>query len=107
MLSRQYNRKIEIYRKDTITDEYGGNTETDVLVKSIWAKIQTNAGNKFVNFGIQDFKNPVIFYVRGYKNNVNYTENYFVQYKGVKYFIKGMQNVNLEGMETAIYTDSE
>lgn len=104
---RQYNRKINIWRKDFVTDEFGGNVETNVLVKSIWAKITTNAGNKFVNFGIQDFKNPVIFAVRGRKNDIVYDENYHIEYKGVKYFIKGMQNVGIEDMETLIYTDSE
>lgn len=104
---RSYNRKINIYRKDFVTDEYGGNVETNVLVKSIYAKITTNAGNKFVNYGITDFKNPVIFSVRGRKNELKYTENYYIEYKGVKYFIKGMQDNFLEEMEYTIYVDSE
>lgn len=104
---RQYNRKINIYRKDFVTDEFGGLVETDVLVKSIFARITTNAGNKFVNFGIQDFKNPVIFAVRGRKNEITYDENYHIEYKGVKYFIKGMQDNLLEEMEFLIYVDSE
>lgn len=104
---RSYNRKINIYRKEFVTDEYGGNVETNVLVKSIYAKITTNAGNKFVNFGIQDFKNPVIFAVRGRKNEITYDENYHIEYKGVKYFIKGMQDNLLEAMEFLIYCDSE
>lgn len=107
MLARQYNRKINIYRKYFVTDEYGGNIETNVLIKSIWAKITTNAGNKFVNFGIQDFKNPVIFAVRGRKNEITYDENYHIEYKGVKYFIKGMQDNYLEELEYLIYCDGE
>ena len=103
---RSYNRKINIYRKEFVTDEYGGNVETNVLVKSIWAKITTNAGNKFVNFGIQDFKNPVIFAVRGRKNEITYNENYHIEYKGVKYFIKGIQDNMLEDLEFIIYADS-
>ena len=103
---RAYNRKINIYRKEFVTDEYGGNVETNILVKSIWAKITTNAGNKFVNFGIQDFKNPVIFAVRGRKNEITYNENYHIEYKGVKYFIKGMQENMLEDLEFIIYADS-
>ena len=106
MLSRQYNRKINIYRKEFVTDEYGGNIETNVLFKSIWAKITTNAGNKFVNYGISDFKNPVIFSVRGRKNDIVYDENYHIEYKGVKYFIKGMQDNMLEDLEFIIYADS-
>ena len=103
---RSYNRKINIYRKEFVTDEYGGNVETNVLVKSIWAKITTNAGNKFVNYGISDFKNPVIFSVRGRKNDIVYDENYHIEYKGVKYFIKGMQDNMLEDLEFIIYADS-
>ena len=103
---RSYNRKIFIYRKEFVTDEYGGNVETNVLVKSIWAKITTNAGNKFVNYGISDFKNPVIFSVRGRKNEITYNENYHIEYKGVKYFIKGMQDNMLEDLEFIIYADS-
>ena len=103
---RAYNRKINIYRKEFVTDEYGGNVETNVLVKSIWAKITTNAGNKFVNYGIQDFKNPVIFAVRGRKNEITYNENYHIEYKGVKYFIKGIQDNMLEDLEFIIYADS-
>lgn len=105
--ARSYNRLIEIWRKESTTNEYGSNIETDVLVKSIWAKIQTNAGTKFVNFGIQDFKNTVIFSVRGIKNDIDYNENYFIKYKGVHYFIKGMQDVGLESIERIIYADSE
>lgn len=104
---RSYNRKINVYRKDFVTDEYGGLVETDILVKGIWSKITTNAGNKFVNFGIQDFKNPVIFAVRGRKNEITYNENYHIEYKGVKYFIKGMQDNLLEELEYVIYCDSE
>lgn len=107
MLARQYSRKINIYRKESTTDEFGGLISTDVLVKYIWAKITTNAGNKFVNYGIQDFKNPVIFSVRGRKNEINYDENYHIEYKGVKYFIKGMQDNMLEEVEFLIYVDSE
>ena len=103
---RSYNRKINIYRKEFVTDEYGGNVETNVLVKSIWAKITTNAGNKFVNYGISDFKNPVIFSVRGRKNEITYNENYHIEYNGVNYFIKGMQDNMLEDLEFIIYADS-
>jgi len=104
---RSYNRNIQIYTKGFTDDGFGGQIASDILVKSIWAKIQTNAGNKFVNFGLSDFKNPVIFSVRGKKNVIVYDENYHIMYNGVKYFIKGMQDVNLEAMERLIYCDSE
>lgn len=107
MLAREYNRKIQIWRKEFITNEFGGIISNDVFVKSIWAKITTNAGTKFSDFGIQDFKNPVIFSVRGEKNVINYTENFYVKYNEVSYFIKGMENRGIDNMELNLLTDSE
>lgn len=105
MLSRHYERKINIYVKTSVPDGYGGQIASDELVKSIYAKVITNAGNKFVNFGIQDFKNPVIFSVRGKKNGFEYSENHFVKYKGKEFYIKGIQDYSLESQEISLYTD--
>ena len=107
MLSRKYNTKIAIYINEAVPDGYGGYTNEEVLVKSIWSNVETAKGSKFTDFGIADFKNPVIFQVRGYKNQIEFTENHFIKYKGVNYFVKGIEDVNLEGIELNIYADSE
>jgi SPP1 family predicted phage head-tail adaptor len=106
MLSREYNRKIAIYVKTFVSDGFGGQIASDVLVKSVWSKIQTNAGSKFINFGLSDFKNPAIFSVRGRKNKIVYTEKHFVKYKGQEYYIKGIENRLAEDMELNLYCDS-
>ena len=105
MLAREYNRPIEIWVKTFVSDEFGGQNESLQLVKKIWAKIGTNAGSKFVNYGIQDFKNPVVFYVRGKKNQFTFSENHFIKYQDIEYFIKGIENVGLDGMEFTILAD--
>lgn len=105
MLSRHYDRKINIYIKTFSDDGFGGQIASDKLVKSVFAKITTNAGNKFINYGIQDFKNPIIFSVRGKKNGINYTENNFVKYKGKEFYIKGIQDYSFEGQEINLYCD--
>lgn len=105
MLSRSYNRKIEIWLNSFTTNEFGSNIETQTLVKSVWAKVTTNAGNKFVNFGISDFKNPVIFSVRAKKNEITYTENHFIKYQGKEFYIQGTDNKSLEEMELNLYCD--
>lgn len=105
MLAREYNRLIEIWNKTHIPDGFGGNLPQDVFVKKVWAKITTNAGGKFVNFGIQDFKNPVVFSVRDKKNDVIYTENHFVKYRGKQFFIKGTEHKGLEQMELNLFCD--
>ena len=105
MLARQYNRLIEIWNKSHVPDGFGGNIPEDVFVKKVYAKITTNAGGKFSNFGIQDFKNPVVFSVRDKKNEIAYTENYFVKYQGKEFFIKGTEHKGLENMELNLLCD--
>ncbi len=107
MHARDYNRLIEVWLNVTSTDEYGGQITAPTLVKKVWAKVTTNAGNKFVNFGIQDFKNPAIFSVRAIKNGINYTENNFIKYQGQEFYIKGFDNKKLEGMELDIFADGK
>lgn len=106
MRGREYNRLIEVWLNESITDEFGGLITTETLVKSVWAKVKTNAGNKFVNFGIQEFVNPVVFSVRGVKNGFEYTENHFVKYQEKEFYIKGVQNNLLENMEIDLLTDT-
>ncbi|GEM_PF-5435325 len=105
MLAREYNRLIEIWIKTFIPDGFGGNLPQDVFVKKVFAKINTNAGNKFVNFGIQEFVNPVVFSVRDRKNDILFTENHFVKYKGKQLFIKGIDPKGLEQMELNLLCD--
>lgn len=105
MLAREYNRLIEIWKKEFSPDGFGGNLPTEVLVKKVFAKITTNAGNRFVNYGIQDFKNPVVFSVRDSKNGIVYDENYFVKYQGEDFFIKGTERKSFEGMELNLLCD--
>ena len=105
MISRKYTTKIAVWNTVDVPDGYGGFTNSEVLVKSIWAeKRTTGAGYKFRDFGLNDFKNPIIFSVRG-KNNLNITENHFIIYKGKKFQIKAIENVNFDGLEIIIYAD--
>lgn len=105
MIAREYNRLMEIWNKTHVSDGYGGYLPQDVFVKKIWAKITTNAGNKFVNFGIEKFVNPVVFSVRDKKNDVTYTENHFVKYQGKQFFIKGVDHKGLEQIELNLLCD--
>ncbi|ROI02939.1 head-tail adaptor protein [Chryseobacterium sp. G0240] len=105
MLAREYNRLIEIWHKIHVPDGYGGNLPSDEFVKKVYAKITTNAGSKFINFGIQDFKNPVVFSVRDKKNDISYSENHFVKYQGKEFFIKGTEHKGHENMELNLLCD--
>jgi SPP1 family predicted phage head-tail adaptor len=105
MLAREYNRLIEICKQEYLPDGYGGNLPTEVSIKKVYAKIKTNAGNKFQQFGISDFKNPVVFSIRGRKNEIVFNEHHFVKYQDKKFFIKGTENKSLEEMELNLLCD--
>lgn len=103
MIARSYNTKIDIYEFTEVDDGFGGFTNSENLVKSVWARIITRgSGSKFNDYGLNDFKNPVIFNIRG-KNNLDITEKHFVMYKGKKFLIRGIENVNFENIEINLY----
>lgn len=104
MRARRYTDVIDIYQKDKIDDGYGGTTPTDVFKFSKWAKVETQgSGNKFKEFGLNDFKNPVIFRVR--KGNNEIEESMFIRFQEKDFIVKGIENVNLENREINIFCD--
>lgn len=105
MLARHYDRKIEIYLKTFVDDGFGGQLASQVLMKKVWSSIKTKVGTKFVNFGIQDFKNPVIFSIRDKKNKIVFQENLFVIYQGKEFYIKGIEHLGFENMELNLYCE--
>ena len=106
MRGRGYDSKIEIWGKTEVSDGYGGYIPTETLIKSVWAgKESKGAGSNFQQFGLNNFKNPVIFRVRGKSNNINFTENSYIMYKGKRFEIKGIDDVNFDGLEFEIYAD--
>lgn len=105
MEARKYDRKIEIWKQTFVDDGYGGKLPEDVSVKSVWSMITTAQGSKFTAFGISDFKNPTIFQVRGKGFPTDFNENYFIQYQGKKYFVKGVDWCGCEGVDAKIYCD--
>lgn len=105
MIARKYQTKIQIKERQEVSDGFGGWVISEVTVKSIWANtITKGAGTRFIQYGLNDFKAPVIFSVRG-KNGLTFNEHHFIVYKGKKYEIKGIENVNLEGLEYNILCD--
>lgn len=107
MISRKYTTKIEIWQTVEVADGSGGYVPGEqVMQKRVWAGIRTNgAGFKFQQFGLNDFKNPVIFSIRA-KNNIDFNEKTFVIYKGHRYEVKGFEDKDLDSIEMIIYCDA-
>lgn len=106
-LARKYTTKIEIWQPTEVPDGSGGYVPGEpTMQKKVWAGIRTNgAGYKFQQFGLNDFKNPVIFSIRA-KNNINFSEKTFIVYKGQRYEVKGFEDRDLDNIEIVIYADA-
>ena len=106
MLARRYTKKIEIWIDVAEPDGFGGFTNVPTLVKKAWCEIATmGAGYKYQDNGLNDFKNPMTFRCR--KGSLTITEDNFIKYKGRIFIIKGIENVNLEGVEINILADEK
>lgn len=106
MKARSYTTKISIYNITEVPDGFGGYVNAPSLVRKVWAsKETTGAGYKFQQFGLNEIKSPVIFRVRGKKTLVNFNDDTFVEYKGKRYEIKGIEDVDLNSMEYNLYCE--
>ena len=104
MKARRYTDKIEIWESVSVADGVGGFTNEPMLLFSKWCSKSTQgAGFKFQQYGLNDFKNPVIFRIRKGDNVIN--EKMFIIFNGSKFIIKGIENVNLDNREVNIYCD--
>lgn len=105
MKGRQYSRQIAIYITLNDDDGYGGTTPDASNIKTVWAKVETvGAGRKFKDFGLNEFKNPVIFRIRN--TGIVFEVGMFIKYSGSDFFVKGIEKVDFEGRELNVFCDS-
>lgn len=101
MRSRRFTKKIQLWRTEIQTNEFGGNEATSGnLISSIWANLQTLDSLKFTDrdFGTVDFANSVKVTIRSNPNIViSYKTDYFI-YRNERYqltdrpFIKNFED---------------
>jgi len=104
MRARRYTDIIEIWESVEMPDGFGGFVLDPVKQFDKWAGIITKgSGFKFQQYGLNDFKNPVIFRIRKGDSIIN--EDMFVIFNGGKFIIKGIENVNLDNIEINLYCD--
>lgn len=91
MISRQYTRKIAIYKTTNVSDGYGGNTVTDVLIGSYWAEVKQNSSFKDNSIGKSDIKNNYSFKIRANSALTPDIDNLSIIYKGSKYVVNDLR----------------
>ena len=87
MISRQYTRKIAIYKTTDVPDGFGGNTVSDVLIGSYWAEVKQNSAFKDNSIGNSQIKNNFTFKIRTNANLENDIDNLSIIYNGKKYVV--------------------
>lgn len=91
MIARQYTRKIQIYKATTVSDGYGGNTVTDVLIGSFWAEVKQNTAFRDNSIGKSDIKNNYSFKIRANSNITIEMDNLSIIYRDKKYVVNDLR----------------
>ena len=91
MIARQYSRKIQIYKTTTVSDGFGGNTVTDVLIGSFWSEVKQNSAFKDNALGKTDMKNSYSFKIRANDNLTPDIDNLSIVYRGAKYVVNDIR----------------
>ena len=91
MISRQYTRKIAIYKTTDVSDGYGGNTVSDVLIGSYWAEVKQNSAFRDNSIGKSDIKNNYSFKIRANDDLNPDINNLSIVYRGDKYVVNDIR----------------
>ena len=100
MRGRGFNKKVEVWAIDQVSDGFGGYTIAETKISDSWAMVETLQPGKVNNvktFGLEDAQNAVLFTLRK-RNDLEYNEEiHFIKYRGRKFTIStAPANVNFE-----------
>ena len=111
-IGRKYQKRVQIYQVVSVADGYGGNLVEDTLITESWAEIKTVSNNsryvgRLTDLGITDPQSAIIVTMRQ-RNDITYNAvNQFLMYRGEKYIIQNLTNVNLQDNEIEIIAVKE
>ncbi len=71
MISRKYNRKIQIFKTTSTPDNFGGNDVSLVLIGSFWSEVKQLASNKDNSIGNVLTKTTYSFKIRANTQTIN------------------------------------
>ena len=102
MISRKYDRIIEMWITTTVSDGFGGNTVTTALDYTLWANVTTNNASRTNENGQNDNFVQVVFTIRNNPNlNISIKDN-FIKYNSVIYNIDSILNIDLDNIDIQI-----
>ena len=90
MRSRKYTKRVEVWQKTTVQNDFGGNTNNDVMLTSSWCNIKTaNNLSRSTDFGITDTNDTIVLTLRKRKDITYNSVNQYFMYRGYKYILQG------------------
>lgn len=102
MISRKYDKYIEMWITSNVGDGYGGNYVTTDLDYTLWANVTTNNASRTNENGQNDNLVQVVFTVRNNPNlNISIKDN-FIKYNNVIYNIDSVLNIDLNYIDIQI-----
>jgi hypothetical protein len=102
MISRKYDRIIEMWITTTVSDGFAGNTVTTALDYTLWANVTTNNASRTNENGQNDNFVQVVFTIRNNPNlNISIKDN-FIKYNNVIYNIDSVLNIDLDNIDIQI-----
>lgn len=102
MESRKYTKKVEIWGVVSVPDGFGGYVGQETLIAKKWTNIQTKQSLRNTDNGQLENELTTIFNFRGREFNPKPIEN-FIIYKGLRYVIDRVENVNLVDVDLKAY----
>jgi SPP1 family predicted phage head-tail adaptor len=91
MVSRQYSRKVSIYKTTTVEDGFGGNTVTDVLIGCYWAEVKQISSFRNTSIGETVIKNNYSFKIRANAHIAPDVNNLSIVYRNQKYVVNNIE----------------
>jgi hypothetical protein len=103
MLARTYDKRVEIWVLEEVDDPFGGFTVSESLLIKRWASIETKNSIRNIDNGkIENFY-TTIFKFRGINSFMLSEKLNYIKYKGNKFIIDRIENINLVDINIIVY----
>ena len=87
MSARQFNKRIEVWQTVAVADGSGGNTVSENIITTTWAKLETLDSTQITTLGLDYTKSSLLVTVRKRKDFIYNSKTIYIKYKGNKYTI--------------------
>jgi head-tail adaptor len=101
-LRRKYINKVEVWQKSSVSDGFGGNTQSESKLSDSWAKIKTVPTDKITSYGLDTENKTVIINLR-HRGDLDYNqEGIFFKYKGLTFIPLRIEQKDMQEEEFEI-----